>query len=397
MLCTPILSRTLATVPQAMHQAAAQADWIEWRLDFLEDFDFGNPVPQVAPVLAHSPRPVILTFRPQEQGGARPLSLSERWAFWRHASQLEAARFDFEADLVNWALQENQPLPPWEKIIVSHHDFEQTPEDLPGLVGQMFPAPVQTFKLATKASNTSDLLRLFQLLESTSRQAIVIGMGMPGAATRILGPAYGSLVTFTTAADGAPSAPGQFSARALREVFHLPALNRETTVTGLIGCPVGHSLSPHIHNATFAALGINGVYVPFEVQPDGQDLPAFVRNFVHPRTRCCGWPLRGLSVTIPHKVNVVPLCDRLTETAQGVGAVNTLLVEDGQLIGHNTDVAGGMEPLEKKIWLTQRSAGGGAGGGRSGAGHSVRFGSTGCPGDSLCPQSGSRPVGGSPF
>lgn len=107
-------------------------------------------------------------------------------------------------------------------------------------------------------------------------------------------------------------------------------------IYGVIGWPLAQSLSPLIHNTGFQALGLSGVYLRWEVAPD--TLPRFVDAV---RTL----PVRGLSVTIPHKVAVMPLLDGLTREAEAVGAVNTLFWEEGKLRGDNTDVAGFMAPL----------------------------------------------------
>jgi len=104
-----------------------------------------------------------------------------------------------------------------------------------------------------------------------------------------------------------------------------------TRVVGLLGDPVAHSRSPQLHNAAFAACGLDYVYVPFKVAPP--DLPAAVAGL-----RPLG--LRGANVTIPHKVAAAALLDELDETAAALAAVNTIVVEGGRLRGFNTDVAG---------------------------------------------------------
>ena len=102
-------------------------------------------------------------------------------------------------------------------------------------------------------------------------------------------------------------------------------------MVGIIGDPVGHSLSPRIHNAAFAECGLDLVYVPLAVTRAG--LPAAVAGL-----RALG--LRGANVTVPHKVAAAALLDELDETAAALGAVNTIVVEDGRLRGHDTDVVG---------------------------------------------------------
>jgi shikimate dehydrogenase len=105
----------------------------------------------------------------------------------------------------------------------------------------------------------------------------------------------------------------------------------QTRVFGIIGQPLGHTLSPAIHNAAFEATGFDGVYVALPVAPEGlADAVSAVRAF----------KFGGLSVTVPHKVAITALLDGLTAEAEAAGAVNTVFWEGGRLLGHNTDVAG---------------------------------------------------------
>ncbi len=110
---------------------------------------------------------------------------------------------------------------------------------------------------------------------------------------------------------------------------------------GLTGYPLGHSLSPKLHAAALAACGLTGSYSLFPIAPD--DLPGLQALLARLRAG----DLHGLNVTIPHKQNVIPLLDGLTETAQSIGAVNTISLRNGQLIGDNTDAAGFLSDLKK--------------------------------------------------
>jgi shikimate dehydrogenase len=104
-----------------------------------------------------------------------------------------------------------------------------------------------------------------------------------------------------------------------------------TTLVGVMGWPVEHSVSPAMHNAAFAALGLDWVYVPMPVYPD--HIGEAVRGL-----RALGFA--GANVTVPHKQAVLAHLDEVSHTAQVVGAVNTIAVRDGLLYGDNTDVAG---------------------------------------------------------
>lgn len=114
-------------------------------------------------------------------------------------------------------------------------------------------------------------------------------------------------------------------------------INAQTQLCGLLGNPVDHSLSPAIHNAAFRQLGLNFVYLAFPVQ----DLEGAIRGI-----RALGH-IRGLSVTIPHKVSVLPLLDSIETTAKHIGSVNTIVKDRGMLVGSNTDASGALQALQQ--------------------------------------------------
>jgi shikimate dehydrogenase len=110
-----------------------------------------------------------------------------------------------------------------------------------------------------------------------------------------------------------------------------------TRVVGILGHPVDHSLSPRMHNAAYAAAGLDYVYVPFRATPDT------VRGVVR-AMRTLG--LVGFNVTVPFKQDVLKLVDRLTGTAATIGAVNTIYRDGDDIVGHNTDGIGFTEALK---------------------------------------------------
>ncbi|MCS7081044.1 MAG: shikimate dehydrogenase [Chloracidobacterium sp.] len=352
----PIAAATADALFAALASAVvADADWLELRLDALQM----TPPAEVSNILRQAltkrTKPVVVTFRPREQGGFRELTRDERLAFWRDALQTEAEAFDVELDLVAPLLAAYSPdQPVWSRIIISQHDFHETPPDVGGFAATCFPPYAGAAKLATTVNRPDDVARLFHWLQTPQppTRKIAVGMGGYGVFTRILGPAYGARWTYAAAHDGRAIAPGQLPAAELRRTFRVPELNRETIVTGLIGAPIAHSLSKDLHNAAFTHLGLNWVYIPVEVSPD--DLGMFVRDFVHPRTRRTPWSVGGYSVTLPHKTAVIPYLDHLTPTAARVGAVNTLLTQGTELIGDNTDVVGAMRPLTERFTVSGR-------------------------------------------
>lgn len=126
------------------------------------------------------------------------------------------------------------------------------------------------------------------------------------------------------------------------------AVSGESRLCGIIGDPIEHSMSPVMHNAAFEKTGLNYLYVPFRVKKE--ELGKAIAGM-----RALN--IRGLSVTIPHKVAVIPFLDELDPLAQRIGAVNTIVNDDGVLTGYNTDATGflqallerGVEPREKNV------------------------------------------------
>jgi shikimate dehydrogenase len=121
----------------------------------------------------------------------------------------------------------------------------------------------------------------------------------------------------------------------------------ETAVVGLIGWPVGHSVSPAMHNAAFARLELNWVYVPFPVPPErlGQAVAGLFALGV-----------RGVNVTIPHKEAIRPFLARLSPEAEEVGAVNTLVRDTAGWVGHNTDGEGFLRALKEEAGVDPAGA-----------------------------------------
>lgn len=115
-------------------------------------------------------------------------------------------------------------------------------------------------------------------------------------------------------------------------------IDTQTKFCGVIGNPVGHSLSPAIHNAAFRELGLNYVYLAWQVEAIGEALKGLraLGNF------------RGASVTIPHKVAAIPFLDHVEETAQRIGAINTIVCEKHALTGYNTDATGALRALRER-------------------------------------------------
>src|SRR5215475_3563760 len=348
-ICAPITETSARAFLATIQEAEQIADAIELRLDYLPAESLPQLIVDLSSRVVRVSKPLILTFRPREQGGKRDLTLQARRDFWRWAPPeifKSGAFADFELDLVESFAREQSPVP-WEKVICSWHDFAETPDDLIARYELMASSPAAVVKIVTQANRIGDCLRIFELIEHAKgkKPLIALAMGLPGLMTRALALSRGATLTFGSLRRGDESAAGQPTVAELRDLYRVKELSRGSEIFGVIGNPVGHSRSPLMHNAALKALNRDGVYLPFEVD----DVASFVRGFVHPRTRKLDWNLRGLSVTIPHKLSIIPYLDVVDATAKAIGAVNTVVIEGDELHGFNTDVIGAMKRLDEMI------------------------------------------------
>lgn len=225
------------------------------------------------------------------------------------------------------------------KIIVSYHNFRETPRNFDMRAKQVVLAGGDLIKIATQTNSMSDAVRLLELQQRLAQEgqpSVVLGMGASGIVTRVLGPARGAVFTYASLAPDKESAPGQLTVSELQRIFRIDHINSRTRIYGILGWPVSHSLSPALYNAAFAHLQLNAVFLPFGTAHLG-DFPFWTERF----------QVRGLSVTLPHKVKVLQFVSRIDLQARRVGAVNTLRQIHGQWSAHNTDVRGIEQPLEE--------------------------------------------------
>lgn len=120
-------------------------------------------------------------------------------------------------------------------------------------------------------------------------------------------------------------------------------IDQYTDLYGIVGFPLGHSLSPDMHNTAFRAVGLNAVYLAFETREINDCLRGM---------RALG--IKGLSVTLPHKSAVIPLLDKVEDRAKRIGAVNTIVNSNGRLKGYNTDAVGALRSLQGVVDLPKR-------------------------------------------
>ncbi len=212
-------------------------------------------------------------------------------------------------------------------VVASHHDFEGTP-NAERIVSTLKGMDCDIAKGAFTVTSLRDLTSILDASRSVGRKHVILGMGALGTVTRIRAALLGNEFSFGYV--GEPTAPGQLSAKRMEE------LGDDCMILGILGNPVSKSKSPLMHNAALAHSGINGIYLPFETE-DLDQIEEVIR----------GYDIRGMNVTIPYKQDIMDHVDSIDRDASAIGAVNTIVNENGRLTGHNTDVLGIHMALER--------------------------------------------------
>jgi 3-dehydroquinate dehydratase/shikimate dehydrogenase len=308
-------------------------DVAELRADFLDTEELGG----IVGFARSRPEPLVLTLRRSADGGRWVSGEQDRAALLARA--LEAGGYsyveleeDFDPPSVREALRLHGA-----RVIRSRHDASGVPAD-PGRVVQGLPRGEDEIpKLAVMPRGCADLGRILAAasrLKSTGGQWILVGMGEYGLATRVLATPLGVWLTYCSEAAGPAAAPGQPSVEDMVDLYRYPRITEATRRYAVIGNPIAHTRSPHIHNAGLAALGLDAVYLPFRVDDPGAFLVVAEQLAI-----------QGVSVTVPHKTAVLRYLSRTDDTVLGAGSCNTLVREGKGWFGVNTDIEGFLRPL----------------------------------------------------
>jgi len=324
MICIPITARSRDAIIAEMRAAADVADLIELRVDYAPGVDLKT-------LIDNRTCPVIVTCRPTREGGLFDGPEADRIALLQQAMDLGADYVDAELDSIGRIERRGAT-----QLIVSHHDFEKTPEDIDRIHRQIAATGADIVKIACMACDIRDNLRMFDLLRRSDRKMIGLCMGEAGLISRIIGRKYGNFLTFAALSTGKESAPGQISASDLIHLYRYKKIGANTAVYGVMANPVVHSMSPAILNAAFADTGLDAVYVPLKVECNAVEFVDAFRAL----------DVQGYSVTIPHKQDILPAMDDLDDIVRQVGALNTVANRGGKLFGTNTDVPGALGALE---------------------------------------------------
>jgi len=222
-------------------------------------------------------------------------------------------------------------------VLLSLHDFRRTPA-LAGITRARKNDGIAAIKIAAHARTIADSLRLLRWARST-QDGVAIPMGEVALPARVLALRQGSALTYAPV--GEATAPGQVSLEQMKSLYRAHELTKRTQIYGVIGDPIGHSLSPILHNTGFISRKIDAVLLPFLVR----DLPDFLRAVPE-------LGIRGFAVTIPHKQDIIKHLRHCDPLAAEIGAVNSVRVaHDGSQYGYNTDYIGVLRSLERRLHL----------------------------------------------
>ena len=329
--------------PQARRDIALAAergaDLVELRVDALDD------VSVLLRLLESKLLPAIVTCRPTWEGGKSALNDADRGVILTTAADAGAEFIDWEWESV----RRNEAgvrqamanrLATGNRLIVSTHKFTKgRPARLLNLLLDVQRSVADIPKLVWHAATVRDNLEAFELLKMAQKPTIALCMGEAGLISRVLAKKFGAFLTFASLDAAGGTASGQIPIDDMKRLYRWDAIGPQTKVYGVVGSPVGHSMSPAVHNAAFEATGHDGVYLPLLVNPGYESFKAFMESFL----AFDGLHLSGLSVTIPHKENALRyLKERGADVeplAERIGAVNTIAIDGVTLRGTNTDYA----------------------------------------------------------
>jgi len=327
MMVGTVLDASLAQVGRTLREHAADADAFEIRLDALDaDVDLAH-------LRALTEKPLVATFRRKADGGQTKVDEAVRLA---RVAQAHEAGFDL-VDLEEDAAADVPPA----HVVRSHHDFSGTPstDDLVRR-GRALGAQGAHAKIACKCAGLDDAIKILSAQRHLVHAGITSSlMGMGPAFPRPLAHLVGAAFVYGGARSNAPGQPSLRESVATLRHWGMPRPGADLYL--VLGHPIHHSLSPRLHNAAFAAAGVDAAYGALDMaKGDGlrvllQAAPALA--------------LRGLSVTAPLKGAAYDAATQHTPEARRARAANCLRVRDGLVEAHNTDGIGATKVLARLV------------------------------------------------
>ncbi len=335
-ICLVLTGSTVEENLEIIRKNRKFIDIVELRTDLLEERSYD----QITNFPTMVELPVILTCRKTNDGGS-----------WSGAESLRKEKLlqwldglfayvDLELDIEDIALFEEKASINGIRIIRSFHNFNAVPSDLYNKMVNASRESNTIIKGAVYPKSSEDLFNLvdvsIRLRKSNSMSTyILIGMGDFGFITRILSGRLGSYLTFCSDDSTRSGAPGHCSASDLINIYNFNSINDDTDVYAIIGNPLKQSRSPQIHNKGYKRNSLNAVYVPIFT-----DSPYWFMKLADLLD------IKGSSVTVPFKSEIISLVDSVDDTVKKIGASNTIFRDGkGKWCATNTDAHGFIKPL----------------------------------------------------
>ncbi len=310
------------------------ADLLELRVDFLQKPD----IPEIINFSRLIEKPLILTCRRERDGGKyRRTDRTRAVQLLKLLEEGNWAYVDLEEDFRRSELEQVAKDRGIE-IIRSFHDMDKVPADLFSRIEKIAKRG-EIPKAAVTARGIRDVLTIFSAEKQLAHieKKVILSMGDWGIPTRILYKRTGSMFTFASPM-GTSGASGHLSLDAMKDLYRADQVDAGTKIFGVIGNPVMHTASPRIHNPAYHKLGINAVYLPFQVDD--------VRSFF---VLADLLGVQGFSVTVPHKQQVLPYLGKISREVKLIGSCNTVVWERECWKGINTDYYGFLRPIMKDL------------------------------------------------
>ena len=339
-VCAVVAARRAREMQAQLAVARRRTNLAELRLDWLaNDAEIAVFLKWLARQRKSKGATLIATCRRQGAGGEYKGTIAKQLFHLAEAVRAGCRWYDLEVETTSHCPPELLDVLLGEgRQLASAHFFKRVPADLERVAKQLKRTKPDAIKIAAHCNSLADGLKLLRFARS-QRNMVAIPMGVLALPLRLLSTREGSAFNYAPVAHA--TAPGQASLDESLTVYRADKIDRRTQVYGVIGNPIAHSLSPAMQNAGFRARRIDAVYFPFLVH----DLKDFI-GAVRPLR------IRGFSVTIPHKENILRYLDGCDGLAEKIGAVNTVVVHsNGELYGYNTDFVGVLRTLQTRIAL----------------------------------------------
>jgi 3-dehydroquinate dehydratase/shikimate dehydrogenase len=341
-ICVAIIGSTPAEMLEKATAVVKENPFLEFRLDYLD-----KPIlamPKLKQFLADNTAvTAIATCRRAANNGKFAGNVAAELEILTKAAEAGFQIVDLELESAEHLKKaELQTLrDTGVALIVSYHDFHAT-KDLEAIYDRIQPFKPDFIKIVSTAKHLADNVTMMRFLEHMEDHTniIAICMGDAGIISRVLGVRAGSAFTFAAASAGEETGPGQIAARTLIETYRIDQVDAATKVYGVAGNPIRSSLSPIMMNTAFRRETVNAVYLALQANKLS-DLLKLVHEI----------PIQGLSVTMPLKQEIMEHLEHTDPLSAKIGAVNTVLRQEGKLYGFNTDVAGIVGPIEKRLSL----------------------------------------------